>query len=131
MEESYDRKNEYCGNWEMRLIEATYQFEYSPLEAAIYHGKYFRRDLKFLKLLRKYNFLHGIDVLAETFVFWACSEMKDIEALEFVLSVIPKQPLYSHYDLQYGSSVHDPLHCAIKIQDLPKLKVCLSIQILY
>ena len=59
MEDSYDRKNKYCGNWEMKIIEATYEFEYSPLEAAICHGKYYRRDLKFLKMLKKHKFLHG------------------------------------------------------------------------
>ena len=63
MEESYDRKNQYCGNWEMRIVDATYEFEYSPLEAAICHGKYFRRDLKFLEILNKNNFLVGIDLL--------------------------------------------------------------------
>ena len=66
----------------------------------------------------------GIDLLAEKFVFWAVSEMKTIEALEFVLSIIPRRPLYSHYDLQYESLVHDPIHYVIRMQDLPKLKVC-------
>jgi hypothetical protein len=127
MEESYDRKNQYCGNWEMRIVNATYEFEYGPLEAAICHGKYFRRDLKFLKMLKKNNFLLGIDLLAEKFVFWAVSEMKSIEALEFVLSIISRQPLYSHYDLQYESLVHDPIHYAIRVQDLLKLKVCMFI----
>ena len=125
MEDSYDRKNQYCGNWEMRIVDASYEFEYSPLEAAICHGKHFRGDLKFLEMLKKNNFLQGIDLLAEKFVFWAGSEMETVEALEFVLPLISKQPIYSHYDLQYASLVHDPIHYAIRMQNLPKLKVCL------
>ena len=123
MEDSYDRKNYYCGNWEMKIVEATFEFEYSPLEAAIFYGKYFWRDLKFLKILKKHSFTHGIEDLAKEFVYWAVSEMKGTEALEFVSSIIKKIPLYSVYDLQYGNSVHDPIHYAIKKQNICKLKV--------
>ena len=107
----------------MKIVEATFEFEYSPLEAAIFYGKYFWRDLKFLKILKKHSFIHGIEDLAKEFVYWAVSEMKDTEALEFVLSIITKIPLYSVYDLQYGSLVHDPIHYAIRKQEIEKLKV--------
>ena len=123
MEDSYDRKNSYCGNWEMKIVKATFEFEHSALEAAIFYGKYFWRDLKFLKILKKHNFIHGIEDLAKEFVYWAVSEMKDTEALEFVLSIITEIPLYSVYDLQYGSLVYDPILYAIRKQEIKKLKV--------
>ena len=124
MEESYDRKNQYCGNWEMRIIDATYEFEYSPLEAAICHGKYFRRDLKFLEILNKNNFLVGIDLL-KNLCSGQCLKWKPFKLWNlFYQSLCTRQPLYSHYDLQYESLVHDPIQYAIRMQDLPKLKVC-------
>ena len=110
MEDSFDRKNYYCGTWEMKIVEATLEFEYSPLEAAIFYGKYFWNDMKFFKILKKHNFLNGMDNLAKEFVFWAVSEVKDITVLECVVSMLSKEPLYNFYDLQYGNLVHDPIH---------------------
>jgi hypothetical protein len=120
----FDRKNYYCGTWEMKIVEASLEFEYSPLEAAIFYGKYFWKDSKFFEILKKHNFLNSMDNLAKEFVHWAVTEMKDITVLECVLSLISKDPLYNCYDLQYGRLVHDPIHYAIRKKDLSKLKVC-------
>ena len=129
MEDSYDRKNTYSDDFEVKIIEATYQFELSPLEAAIKHGKYHWCDLKFLKLLKNHKLLCGIDHLAKDFVFWAVAKMQGTKALECVLSILKNNPLYCHYDLQYDNSVLDPINYAIKEQELFKLRLLIPLAV--
>ena len=127
MEESFGRQNHYCGGVEMKIVKATYEFEHSPLEAAINHGKYYWCDLKFLKILKNHKFLHGVEALAKRLVFWAVAKMKGTEALECVLSILPNRRLYTHYDLEYGNSVLDPIYYSIRRQDVNKLKLLIPL----
>ena len=126
-EDCFDRKNRYSDDIEMRLLESFYEFEHSPIAAAINYGKYYWTDIKFLKLLKKHEFAHGIELLAKRFVFWAVAKMKGIEALQCVLSILPTKDLYTQYDLEYGNSVFDPISYAISKQDLPKLNLLIPL----
>ena len=84
-EDCFDRKNHYSDDIEMRLLESFYEFEHSPIAAAINYGKYYWTDIKFLKLLKKHEFVLGIELLAKIFVFWA------FKIFKFVLRIYVNQ----------------------------------------
>ena len=126
-EDCYDRKNVYSDDLEVRIFEAYYEFEHSPLEAAMNYGKHYWRDLKFLEMLRNHKFLIGIEIHAKRLVFWAVAKMKGLEALRCVLSILPNKPIYTQYDLEYGNSVFDAINYAISVQDLAKLKLLIPL----
>ena len=85
------------------------------------------QNLRFLKLLEKYDFFHGLGVTyyPSCLLSWS---LIDLEALKFVVPVLQKEIDYKLEDYGYDSSHNgkSPLWAAIrKIENaVETLKVC-------
>ena len=96
-------------------------------ESGVDNRKDLSQNLRFLKLLGKYNFFHGLGVTyyPSCLLSWS---MIDLEALKFVVPVLQKEINYKledYYSVDFCHNGKSPLWAAIrKIENgVEKLKV--------